>query len=73
MWADDLLLLSETESGLNNMLTTLYMFTQGNGLAVNLDKTNVMIFNKAGCHHMRRIFYLGNQKVETTRQYKYLG
>ena len=71
MWADDLLL-SETESGLNNMLKTLYIFTQGNGLAVNLDGTKVIIFNKAG-HHMRRIFYLGNQKLETTRQYKYLG
>ena len=31
-----------------------------------------MIFNKAG-RHTRRMFYLGNQKVETSRQYKYLG
>ena len=72
IWADDLLLLSETESGLNNMLRSLNRFTKDNGLIVNLDKTKVMIFNKTG-RHMRRIFYLGNQKVETTRYYKYPG
>ncbi len=72
IWADDLLLLSQTETGLNNMLNTLNKFSQDNGLTVNMDKTKVMIFNKTG-RHMRRNFYIGNQKVETTREYKYLG
>lgn len=37
-----------------------------------MDKTKVMIFNKSG-RHVRRNFYFGSQKVETTRDYKYLG
>ena len=54
------------------MLNTLNKLSQDNGLTVNMDKTKVMIFNKTG-RHMRRNFYIGNQKVETTREYKYLG
>ena len=46
IWADDLLLLSETEAGLNNMLDTLKQYTLRNGLKINVDKTKVMIFNK---------------------------
>ena len=72
IWADDLLLLSQTETGLQNMLDTLNTFSRENGLSINMDKTKVMIFNKTG-RHMRRNFFLGAQKVETTRDYKYLG
>ena len=72
IWADDLLLLSQTEIGLNNMLRTLNNFSQQNGLTINMDKTKAMIFNKTG-RHMRRNFFLGNEKVNTTREYKYLG
>lgn len=72
LWADDLLMLSQSEKGLQNMLNTLHEFSKKNGLNVNLEKTNVMIFNKTG-RHIRRNFYLGTTKVETTREYKYLG
>ena len=41
-------------------------------MTLNIDKTKAMIFNKNG-RHMRRQFYCGEQKVETTRLYKYLG
>ena len=72
IWADDLLILSQTENGLNNMLKELKQYSEENGLKVNMDKTKTMIFNKTG-RHMRRNFYLGNLKVKTTREYKYLG
>ena len=72
IWADDLLLLSQTEIGLNNMLKELKKYSEENGLTVNIKKTKVMIFNKTG-RHIRRNFYLGDLKVETTREYKYLG
>ena len=72
IWADDLLLLSQTESRLNNMLSELKIYTEENGLTINMDKTKVMIFNKTG-RHIRRNFKLGNLVVETTREYKYLG
>ena len=72
MWADDLLLLSKSQIGLQNMLHKLKIYTDNNGLSVNIEKTKVMIFNKTG-RHMRRNFKLGEVKLETTRKYKYLG
>ena len=72
IWADDLLLLSQTEAGLNSMLETLNHYATSNGLNINIDKTKVMIFNKTG-RHIRKTFYLGETIIETSREYKYLG
>ena len=72
IWADDLLLMSETEIGLNNMLNALKLYAEANGMTLSIEKTKVMIFNSRG-RHMRRQFLFGNEKIETTRQYKYLG
>ena len=72
IWADDVLILSESEQGLQNMLNNLHNFSEINGLKVNLDKTRIMIFNKSG-RHIRKRFLLGGTPVETTREYKYLG
>ena len=72
IWADDLLILSQSEKGLQNMLNNLHNFSETNGLKANIDKTKVMIFNKTG-RHIRRTFFLGGIKVDTTREYKYLG
>ena len=72
IWADDLLVLSQSEKGLQSMLNELYTFSETNGLKANMDKTKIMIFNKSG-RHTRRSFSLGGTKVDTTREYKYLG
>ena len=72
IWADDLLLLSESEKGLNNMLANLHEYTKMNLIRVNLDKTNYMIFNKCG-RQMRRKFMFGDAQVEMAKEYKYLG
>ena len=72
IWADDLLLMLKTEIGLQNMLNALKNYTSKNGMTLNIEKTKVMIFNKSG-RHMRRQFYFGENKIETTRQYKYVG
>ena len=72
IWADDLLLISKTEAGLNLMLKTLNHYAMINGIEINFDKTKVMIFNRTG-RHIRRKFYLGDMRIETAREYKYLG
>ena len=72
IWADDLLILSETESGLNTMLQNLMSYTKKNLMQVNLDKTKCMIFNKTG-RLIRRTFSLGNTRLEMVKEYKYLG
>ena len=48
LWADDLLMLSRSEKGLQNMLNNLHTFSENNGLKANMDKTKAMIFNKTG-------------------------
>ena len=72
IWADDLLILSETETGLQNMLKNLKDYSDTNMMQVNLDKTKCMIFNKTG-RLMQRSFYYGTEKLEMVREYKYLG
>ena len=72
LWADDIILLSETEEGLNKLLSQLKLYSDQNQLKVNTDKTKCMIFNKTG-RLLRRNFYLGDKKLENVRTYKYLG
>ena len=72
IWADDLLMLSETENGLNTMLKNLKTYTEKNLIQVNLDKTKCMIFNKTG-RLMPRTFHFGEKKLEMVREYRYLG
>ena len=48
------------------------MYTEKNGMSINIDKTKVMIFNKTG-RYIRKSFPYGEKKIESTRQYKYLG
>ena len=72
IWADDLLMMSESEQGLNNMLKNLEKYTKNNLLEVYLEKTKCMIFNKTG-RLIRRNFWFENKKVDVVREYKYLG
>ena len=72
LWADDLVMFSKTEDGLQNMICKLSDYTKQNGLSINTEKTKCMIFNKTG-KFIRRNFNLENTKIETVRQYKYLG
>ena len=72
IWADDILLFSENEQGLTEMLKSLDKYCDVNKLTINTDKTKCMIFNKTG-RTIRKHFYLRNSKLEIVRSYKYLG
>ena len=72
LWADDLVIFSKSEEGLQNMLSKLSEYTLEKGLEINTDKTKCMIFNKTG-KHVRRNFKFDDRKIETVRTYKYLG
>ena len=71
-WADDIVMLSESENGLKGMLKALEEYTSENMLEVNTDKTKIMIFNKTG-RLMRRNYTLNGVQLENVRSYKYLG
>ena len=72
IWADDLLLISKSEEGLNYTFSNLHQYTLENGIQVNLEKTKCMIFNKTG-RLIRKIFNCGSEEIDTVREYKYLG
>ena len=72
IWADDILLMSKSEEGLKNMLLALGKYSEENGMTINTKKTQTIIFNKGG-RHIRRNFLVGHDRLESTREYKYLG
>ena len=72
IWADDILIFSESENGLQTMLNNLAVFTKENGMKINAKKTKAMIFNKSG-KFFKRSYTLGESQIFTTNSYKYLG
>ena len=74
LWADDLLLVSETAIGLQNCIDKMQNFYDKLDLKVNIKKTKVVIFNKRGTSMENKFnFYLNGAKLAITDQYQYLG
>ncbi|MGH0143690.1 UNVERIFIED_CONTAM: hypothetical protein FKN15_018547 [Acipenser sinensis] len=74
LYADDLVLLSPTEQGLQRNLALLEQYCQTWALAVNFKKTKIMIFQKkARTQGNRYHFTLNNTTLEHTSDYTYLG
>jgi hypothetical protein len=72
VWADDIIIMSESEKGLRGMLNALDEYCKENELQINTDKTKCMIFNKTG-RLIRKSFSLNDTEIETVREFKYLG
>ena len=71
LYAGDLILLSESEHGLQRYLDTLSCFAKKWQMRINV-KTKAIIFNKSG-KIFRSEFKPGNQPVQVTDSYVYLG
>ena len=72
MYADDLILLSTTEEGLQNSMNALYQFCITWKLNINYKKTKCMTFSK-GTIRKEPKFYINNVLIENTKTFKYLG
>ena len=72
MYADDLILLSETAEGLQNCLSKLSTYCEEWGLQVNVKKTKSMIFNNTSRLVPINLKY-NNNEIENVRSYSYLG
>ena len=72
LYADDLVLLSESQEGLQNCLNTTWEYCKSWGLEINYTKSNVMIFNK-GSRLSNVKFYIDETELEIVHHYKYLG
>ena len=59
MHADDIVIFSETQEGLQERMDLLHTYCSNWYLSVNLSKTNVIIFNKAGKCLKHHIYFSG--------------
>ena len=73
LFADDLLLLSETESGLQKQLTSLSTYCDKWKLGVNLKKTKIVTFQKRAQKIGGTQFKFGDTIIENSDSYTYLG
>ena len=72
LYADDVVLLSKSSTGLQQRLHCLEQFCKEWCLDVNISKTKILIFNKAG-RHLKENFTLATKPLECVTSYKYLG
>ena len=73
LYADDIVLLSESAQGLQNLLNKVKMFCDKWNLQVNINKSEVMIFNKSGKILKGHNFLYDGNTVSLVNEYKYLG
>ena len=73
LWADDILMFSKSEEGLQRKLDKLEKYCTNNKLTVNTDKTQCMVFNKTGRLLKNHKFTYKNTLLTCVREYKYLG
>ena len=74
LYADDLVLMSETEEGLQNCFNKLSGYCNSWNLEVNTAKTKVIIFNKNGrLLNQKYSFRYRDEEIDIVRNYKYLG
>ena len=73
LWADDLVILSSSEAGLQKSIDKTFSFYQNLGLDINTKKTKVMIFNSGGRLLKKTVFMAGGHHIETVDNYQYLG
>jgi hypothetical protein len=72
MYADDNVIFSLSPEGLQNKLFSLESCCDDWGMKVNIKKTKVIIFNKAG-RTIKHKFMYKNLELECVPNYYYLG
>ncbi|MCO5596759.1 hypothetical protein L7F22_050828 [Adiantum nelumboides] len=75
LYADDVVLISDSPEGLQRQLDALQRFCADRDLTVNLGKTKVMVFNttQAWVTRAEHQFTFRGEMVEQVRSYVYLG
>ena len=73
LFADDVILLSNTVVGLQNQLNLLKSEADRLHLTVNLNKTKIMVFRMGGHLARREKWLYGKDEVEVVNSYQYLG
>ena len=72
MYADDLILLSDTKEGLQKQIDKMGFYCDEWKLDVNIKKTKIMIFNR-GNNLIKNEFRYKDVVLQNVKQFKYLG
>ena len=70
LYADNLVIFSETATGLQNALSNLEAYCNKWSLDVNVSKTKILIFNKK---KTKEKFWFNDSLIDVVREYRYLG
>ena len=73
LFADDIVLVSETPIGLQTQLNNLYSAACRLELKVNMDKSNIIVFRKGGYLGARERWVYNGLQMPVVNAYKYLG
>ena len=73
LYADDIILLSESAKGLQKSLDILKTYCDKWNLKINIGKTKVIVFNKSGRILKGFSFLYDDEPISLTNEYKYLG
>ena len=76
MFADDVIVLSQTANGLKRAIDITVRFFENINLSVNFSKSQIMIFNSRGLlldKNPDYQFYAGSKKLKMVNEYTYLG
>ena len=73
MYADDMVIFSETAEGLQAMLDTLYDHNEKWKLSVNINKIKIVVFWNGGILSDDENWYYNGLQLETVNTFTYLG
>ena len=73
LFADDAVLFSDTIEGLQSSLNNLESYCNKWILEVNVDKTKIVVFRKAGILNRREVWTYGGSEIEIVSSFNYLG
>jgi hypothetical protein len=72
LYADDLVLLSSSEKGLQNAVHKVSKYCKQWNLSINMNKTKVVVFNRGG-RVIKTNIKIDGQPIDSVKYYKYLG
>ena len=73
LYADDIVLMAESEENLQSMLNTLSDWCRRWRVLINTNKSKCMHFRRGNSQRTQSEFHIGDSKLETVDKYKYLG
>jgi hypothetical protein len=73
VYADDLIILSRSKSGLQNCLNQPHEWCNEWLMEVNIKKTKIMILQKHNSKLPNLNFYIRNKNIDIVKEYTYLG